>query len=361
MGFGDILDQPIPIRLLRNIITSNRVPNGLLFWGPSGVGKRLTAFELAKAINCTVAEGDACGTCLSCRKIAHSNHPDVHVTVPIKKSRIINVEAIEQIVDLAVLRPFEGAWRVFVLHDAERMAAPGQNKLLKTLEEPPGRTLFILITEHPQALLPTIRSRCQSVRFGGLSPDTIKKLLMRERDVDAETAEAIAAVAQGQMTRALDLIDTEKREIVFDFLRRLGAGENPLKLSEEFGKYLASERAAIEATVKSQSDPADIAEHSKEDRERIKEEQRAVADALGRRGILELLYLMETWYRDKMVLRATQDGSRVLNRDQLAGLASSEGEDLDGKLGAIEKARVYLERFLNEERVFRDLFFVLAR
>ena len=361
MGFDRILDQHVPVRLLRNILASQRVPNGLLFWGPSGVGKRLTAIELAKAINCNAAEADACGQCLSCRKIDHGNHPDVHVTVPVKKSRIINVGAVEQIVELAVLRPFEGAWRVFILHDAERMAGPGQNKLLKTLEEPPGQTLFILLTEHPRMLLPTIRSRCQSVRFGGLSPETVQSLLMRERDIDERTATSIAAVAQGQMSRALELVDSEKREIVFDFLRRLSAGENPLSVSEEFGKYLASEKAAIESTLKSQNEPVDTAEWSKEDRERMKEEQQAVADALSRRGILELLYLIETWYRDKMVYRATQDGDRVLNRDQLTDLGSTDEENFDEKLGAIEKARVYLERFLNEERVFRDLFFTLAR
>jgi DNA polymerase III delta' subunit len=361
MGFDAILDQPIPIRLLRNIITSNRIPNALLFWGPSGVGKRLTAFELAKAINCSEAEADACGTCLSCRKIDHGNHPDVHVTVPVKKSRIINVDAISDIIELAVLRPFEGQWRIFIIQDADRMYGPGQNHLLKTLEEPAGQTLFVLITEHPQGLLPTIRSRCQSVRFGGLTPETIKQLLMRDRDVDDAAATSIAAVAQGQMTRAFELVDSEKREIVFSFLRRLGDGENPLRVSEEFGKYLASERAAIEAAVKSQADPVDAAELSKEDRERIKEEQQAVADAQGRRGILEMLYLMETWYRDKMVLRATEDSTRVLNRDRLGELRSADGEDLEHKLGAIGKARLYLERFLNEERVFRDLFFVLAR
>lgn len=361
MGFDAILDQPVPIRLLRNILATGRIPNALMFWGPAGVGKRLTAFELAKAINCSEAEAGACGACLSCRKIEHGNHPDVHITVPKKKSRIINVETIDEIIEMAGLRPFEADWRIFILQDADRMYGPGQNHLLKTLEEPAGQTLFILVTEHPRGLLPTIRSRCQSVRFGGLSPETIKTLLLRERDVSEETAAAIAAVAQGQMTRAVELVDSERRDIVFGFLQRLGGGENALGVSEEFGKFLAAERAAIETAVKDQADPVDKAELTKEDRERIKEEQQAMADALGRRGILEMLYLMETWYRDKLVLRATGDGGRVLNRDRLEELKSPNDEDLEAKLDAIEKARLYLNRFLNEERVFRDLFFVLAR
>ncbi len=361
MALAEILDQPIPIRLLRNILATGRVPNGLLFWGPSGVGKNLAAGELAKAINCREADSDACGECLSCRKIAHGNHPDVHVTVPVKKSRIIDVEAISDILGLAVLRPFEGEWRIFIIHEADRMRGPAQNHLLKTLEEPAGRTLFILVSEHPRGLLPTIRSRCQTVRFGALSPKTVQSILMRERDIDVATAESIASVAQGQMTRALDLVDSEKRELVFSFLRRLAEGGNPLSLAEEFARYVSTEKGAIETSLKGQREPVDATEFSKEDRDRMKDEQQAAVDALGRRGIIEMLYLMETWYRDKLVYRATNDQSRVLNRDHLAALESSADEDLEAKLGAIDRSRLYLERFLNEERVFRDLFFVLAR
>lgn len=361
MAFDHVLDHPMPIRLLRNILKKNRVPNALMFWGPSGVGKRLTAYELAKAINCPESEFDSCGACLSCRKIAHGNHPDIHVTAPVKKSRIISVDAISDILELATLRPFEAEWRIFIIQEADRMQAPAQNRLLKTLEEPAGQTLFILVTEHPQALLPTIRSRCQRIRFGGLSPETIKRLLLQERDMDEVLAESVAGIAQGQMTRALELIEGEKRDTMFEFIHRLHGGEDPLSLSEEFGRYLSSEKAGIESAVKAQGEPVDAKELSKEDRERIKEEQQALVDALVQRGIMELLYLMETWYRDKLVLDATRDADRVLNRDQLERFEQVEIAGLESKLNALDKARVYLERFLNVERVFRDLFFVLAR
>ena len=79
MSLAEIKDQDAPVRLLRNMLRRNRVPNGLLFWGPGGVGKRLTAMALARALNCAAGGDDACGTCLSCRKVTSGNHPDVKV------------------------------------------------------------------------------------------------------------------------------------------------------------------------------------------------------------------------------------------------------------------------------------------
>lgn len=360
MSFADIRDQHVPIRFLRRIIERDRIPNGLLFWGPSGVGKHLAALELAKAINCPEVQGDSCGQCLTCRKVANGNHPDVISLAPVKKSRIIDVEAIDGIIELASLKPFESKWRVFVIQEAERMRAPAQNHLLKTLEEPLGNSAFVLISEYPRMLLPTIRSRCQQIRFGALKPETVAELLMAQRDLAPDRAQALAAVSQGQMTRALDLVDSERREAVFDVIQRLDAGEDPLEVAEGFAKYLAGQKTQIEAAVKAQSGPVAHDELSREDLERVKEEQMALVDALTRRDIMEHLYLMETWYRDKLVYSATGDISRLLNQDQLALLDKGSAEGSDTKIEAIDKARLYLERFLSEERVFRDLFFALA-
>ena len=361
MSFSDIRDQQVPIRLLRNAIERNRIPNGLLLWGPSGVVKHLAALQMAKAVNCAAPGADPCDACLSCRKVDSGNHPDLFTVSPVKKSRIIDVAAIDSILEMASLRPYEGGWRVFLILEAERMRPPAQNHLLKTLEEPPGQALFILVSEQPQLLMPTIRSRCQAIRFGGLRPQTVKELLVRDRALDEEEADAIAAISQGQMSRAFDLIDSDRREIVFDIIGRLNDGEDPLSLSEEFAKYLSAQSAGIAATVKESSPSMPSDEMSRQDMEQIQEEQAAVAGALSSRAIMELLYLMESWYRDQLVYQATGDADRVLNRDQLSGLARADVSRPEEKIGAIAKARTYLERFLNEERVFRDLFFTLAR
>lgn len=360
MGLSDIRDQDVPMRLLGNLLSRNRIPNGLMFFGPAGVGKAMTALMFAKAVNCKEVPGDACGTCLSCRKIDSGNHPDIVQVSPVKKSRIIDVEAIDNVIEMASLRPYEAAWRIFIIHDADRMRGPAQNHLLKTLEEPLGPSVFILVTEYPQALLPTIRSRCQRVRFRALHPDTVTELLLREREIDGELASAIAGIAQGQMSRAFDLVDSDKREMVFDIVERFQRGEDPLEIAEEFSGFLSAQKSHIEAVIKNETDPVDAKEVSKEDRERMKEEQMALVDAMSRRNLLEFLYLLEMWYRDVLVYGATGDSSRVLNRDRVALLEASDTRNPESKIDAIEKARLYLERFLNEERVFRDLFFALA-
>ncbi len=362
MSFISIRDQVVAVRLLQNVIRRNRVPNGLLFWGPSGVGKRLAALEFAKSLNCGAQSGDACGACLSCRKIADGNHPDVKVIVPAGRARIISVEAVNFMNDLSMYRPFEGAWRVFILLDADRMGIPAQNHFLKTLEEPPSKTLFILITEYPRLLLPTIRSRCQQIRFGALRPATVVELLRRTHDLPAATAQAIAAVAQGQMSRAIDLVETEKRTVVLNVTERLRAGEDPLTVSEEFVNHLRSEADAIKSALKAEleEEEDEAVELSGEDAADQKKEQLALAEAKVRQAIMEYLYLLKTWYRDLLVYRETGQTEAVMNRDETAKMSPAASDDMDAKLQAVEKAWVYIERNLNMDRVFRDLFFVLA-
>lgn len=359
MSFSDILDQAVPVRLLRNIIQTGRIPNGLLFWGPGGVGKHFTAMEFAKAVNCGEDPSDACDRCLACRKVSHNTHPDVKIIVPSGKSRFIGVETVEFMNELATYRPFEGAWRFFLIEEAERMREDAQNHFLKTLEEPPSNTVFVLLTEYPRRLLPTIRSRCQQVRFGTLRPETVTDLILRERDLPREVALALAAVSQGQMSRALDLVDTERREVVLDVTRRLASGEDPLVLSEEFVSHLKQAGEAIKASVAESGASEEPGAASREDREEHKKEQVALVEALIRRDMMEYLYLFEAWYRDVLAYESTRDASRVLNRDQLDRL-ENESSGKGDKLAAIELAWRYIERNLNVDRVFRDLFFALA-
>lgn len=358
MNFDAIRDQETAIRLLSNVIENDRIPNGLLFWGPDGVGKHTTARAFAKALNCE-AGTNACGDCLACRKIDHGNHPDIKTVQPVKRSRNIDVDTIESINEMAALRPLESDWRIFMILDADRMREPAQNHFLKTLEEPPGRSLFILVTSQPRMLLPTIRSRCQMVRFRSLSPDTVTDLLQDQREISTQSARAIANLAQGQMTRALDLVDTEKRYLALSIPAQLAAGDDPSILADEFVKALDGQRKQIEAAMMADG-PEESEGMSREDRERIKEEQQAALDAVARRDIVEYLYLLETWYRDEMVYQSTNGLGSLLNGDHIENFREGTSRDPGAKIEAIEQARHYLDRFIGEDRVFRDLFFALA-
>jgi DNA polymerase III delta' subunit len=320
----------------------------------------MTALALAKAINCREQNGDSCGTCLPCRKIAHGNHPDIKIVEPSEKTRLIRKEAIDEVNELASLRPFESKWRIFLIQDADRMNPPAQNHFLKTLEEPPGQSLFILVSEFPRVLLPTIRSRCQQVRFRALGTGTVKDLLQRERDLPDDVAEAIAQLAGGQMSRALDLVDSEKRAVVLSLTERLASGDDPVAMAEEFTKFLEEQRKGIEAAVKAEAVYGGMDDAGREDADRSKEERLSFLAALAKRDMLEYLYLLQTWYRDEMIFAATRDPGQVWNKDHMKRLESSLSANAAAKVRAIETARMYLDRFINEERVFRDLFLALA-
>jgi len=365
MSFDSIRDQEVALRLLRNMLKTGRVSHALLFAGPGGVGKRLAAVELAKAVNCTQSRENPCDVCLSCRKVMSGNHPDLRVVTPMKKSRTIDVATIETITDAASMKPMEGRCHVFVIHDAERMNIAAQSHFLKTLEEPPSHSLFILTSEYPRILLPTIRSRCQQVRFRTLRTETIVDLLKGQRDLPDDVAVSIAALAQGQMSRALDLVDSERREVALAVAKELADGADPVGTAEVFVKNLDAERKRIEAAADRDSGDPLMAEMGRDAKDRLKDEQNALADALVRRDTMEYLYLLETWYRDVMVVAATGKTEYAMNRDHAAMLktaaAGATSAEAGGrKIAAIEKARVYLERFIADDRVFRDLFFTLA-
>lgn len=359
MSLERVRDQQVAVRALKRILAQHRVPNGMLFWGPGGVGKHMTAMEFTKAVNCRESANDACDTCLSCRKVVSGNHPDVRVISPSDRSREIKKAEIDEVNEMAALRPFEGGRRVFVLEDADRMNAVAQNHFLKTLEEPPGQSVFILLTEYPRLLLPTIRSRCQMIRFRALRPETVIDLLREQRDLPAETAQAIAHVSEGRMTRALDLVDTDRRDVVLSVVHRLAEGADPVKLADEFAKYLNGHRKQLEAQVNAEFDRY-AGESAREDVDRLKEARVAHLTALVRRDILEYLYLFETWYRDEMVFAALGDTERLWHRDQSGRLRAGAIGASDAKLHAIEEARHLLDRYIPEDRVFRELFFSLA-
>ncbi len=160
---------------LRGTMARGRVPHSYLFSGPPGAPLAEAALALAMALCCedagARARGDACGTCTPCSKIVAGIHPDVVTLQREGAAQIVPIETVRtQVIARLGLPPHEADLRVFIVEEATALAPPAANALLKTLEEPPPRTLFILGTTAPEQLLPTIRSRCQRVRFAGGAP-----------------------------------------------------------------------------------------------------------------------------------------------------------------------------------------------
>lgn len=205
MPFGDLTGNAAVVGRLARMASSGRVPPSLLFTGPPGVGKLQAAKTLAQALNCEKRDGDACGLCPPCLRIAKEEHADVRVVQPEGAGRQLKVEGVRQIVSEAPFRPFEGRHRVAILVDAERMNPTAANTLLKTLEEPPPWAVLVLVTANETALLPTILSRCQILRFAPLGAEEIVDLLVSRHDVPAERAVLLAALSGGSLSRALEL------------------------------------------------------------------------------------------------------------------------------------------------------------
>ena len=180
------------------------LPPSLIFAGPAGVGKRRAALALAQLVNClSPAEEDACGACASCRRIVRGVHADVLIIEP-GESGAIKIDQIRDAVERAAYRPFEGRRRVVILDQAEAIMPGAQDALLKTLEEPPTTTTFVLVTASPELLLPTIRSRCQRLRFGRLSPADVADVLIRSHGFSEADAHAAAAVSDGSVGAAIE-------------------------------------------------------------------------------------------------------------------------------------------------------------
>src|SRR3954463_14157245 len=210
MPFRSVFGHRGPIGLLSRSIAGGSLPPSLIFSGPEGVGKRLVAQAVAQALNCPNAKPvdshlliDACGECATCKRIARGVHGDVLTLVPVETGTI-KIEQARDVIDRAMYRPFEGRRRVTIIDDADAMAAPAQNALLKTLEEPPSSSVFILVTPRPDALLCTVRSRCSQIRFGRLNAADVAAVLERDHKHTRREALEMAAASDGSVGRALN-------------------------------------------------------------------------------------------------------------------------------------------------------------
>ncbi|HEX4823382.1 MAG TPA: DNA polymerase III subunit delta' [Candidatus Polarisedimenticolaceae bacterium] len=270
MIFPEILGAASPREVLARMLLSGRVPHALLFHGPEGVGKRTVAERFAVSLLCESPgeDGAACGRCAACRKAGHGNHPDLLVTTRLPKAAAkeaaadgddepetgeggdlrawIVVEQIRALTEHAAYAPREARSRVFLVDPADRMNPAAQNALLKTLEEPPGRAVIILVASRPHVLFPTVRSRCFQLGFPAMAPAALASALAA-RGMPPVEAGARAALAEGRPGRALTLDLTaaaERRDAVLAMLESLTASRDGLAGMPSFVDGLVGEEEA---------------------------------------------------------------------------------------------------------------------
>ena len=323
MPLRDVVGHHRLIKLLSRSAAGATLPPSLLFVGPSGVGKRLTAVALAQTLNCnqlspgTSDDGlpaDACGRCPACTRITRGVHPDVVIVEP-GDTGAIKIDQVRDVVDRAMYRPFEGRRRVVIIDEADALVTAAQHALLKTLEEPPSSSVFILVTARPDVLLPTVRSRCPELRFRPLSAADIASVLVGRNHSEAE-ASAVAAAADGSLGQALqasagELVDA--REIAQSVLEGAASAADPARRLECAKELLPRPGSGSE-------------------RDKLATHLRAMAALL----------------RDVEVLATNADANTLANRDlrpELEKLAKGYGGERGVRaFGAIDQALVALDR-----------------
>jgi len=345
---------------LRAALRSGRLAHAYLFYGEEGVGKDAMAIELARVIRCERGTDDACGECPSCSRMAALQHPDVRLIVPlprgsqekdddeplarlsdadvravreqialkaadpyhriqVPRANVIKINSIREIRRESSFATTDRRRRVYIIAGADGMNEAAANTLLKTLEEPPGDTMLILTTAHRDALLPTILSRCQNIRFDPLAEEEIREALLARGRCPEEQAPLLARLAGGSYTRALALAGGDvaaQRADVVDFVRKAIGGKT-LELIEMIER---------------------------------------MAETKDRDVHTRFLTLMLFWFRDALVLR---HGAAIVNIDQAAELksfvAKFPGADLTRALLDVEDAISLVDRYTYIKLVLAQL------
>jgi DNA polymerase-3 subunit delta' len=328
MSFDQILGQESAVAILRNALRHGRLAHAYLFLGPEGVGKRLTALTLAKAMNCQSPPraGDSCDQCSSCAKVNSSNHADVILLEP--EGDVLKIDQVRDMQRRLRFRPLEGGRRACIIDSADCLNDAASNAMLKTLEEPPDETHLFLITSRPHQLLPTILSRCQWVKFKPLSSAHIVQILQTAHALEEEQARFYSSLAEGSVGQALALsnrVDFQKRTAWLHAF-----SEIPEKTAEEI--FETCERVS-------------------------KEEE----------GIDDLLELWKLWVRDLMVFKVqgNGEGAKLINHDLGAEIARSAGkfsfDRLDWLFGLISSVQKSIALNVNRQLALETLMLEMRR
>lgn len=369
--WAEVAGQAEAISTLQAAALAARQPGGRamtqswLIVGPPGSGRSVAARAFAAALQCTDERYPGCGRCRACQDVMAATHPDVYNlnTDQVQVAR----EEIRKVVDLAYTHPSTGRWRIIMVEDYDRVTVESSNILLKALEEPPERTVWLLCAPSSADVLPTIKSRCRLLQLRIPAVGAVAELLVRRNWADAATAEQVAAEAGSHIGRAKALAENPQLRVEREKMIRLVAGgdgvsdavwaaEAIVKAAEEQAKSIQSQaaqqqRESLLATFgvddEKQLPPAQRTQlkHILEDQ--AKRERRAKFDVWDR-----ILEDISSFYRDVLMVQMNGGGTLInpMLRDLINEKAArTEATQTLQHLEAIRQAKRRLARNANPD------------
>lgn len=338
MSFEDIKGQSKTIEILKSYLKTSSLAGAYLFIGQEAIGKYSVAKNLAKAINCLKKKDDSCDICASCLKIDKRQHPDIHFIEPLD-SDTIKIEYIRQLKKDIVLRPYEGAKKLFIINDAHRLTAEAANALLKILEEPPRDSLIILISSRPTLLFKTIISRCKILRFYPLVRTELKEILEKDYSLDNNLAHFLAYFCEGRIGSALRLKGT-------DILK------DKNRIIDEF----TMPNAAIPKSYNSRPRMPQYRQNISNNGTTLRLNNLPMQD---REDVRIYLNILASWFRDIYLIKTGMPHKELINLDRkdelLRFMSRYTWLDLDESLNLISDSLLSLEQNINVKLLLSNL------
>jgi len=318
MSFNDIIGHDEEIAFLKDVLRGNRISSSYIFTGPDSVGKRTVAINFAKALNC-MGDEKPCEACLRCKKVDSLNFPDLFIVEPQGKEGAIKIGTIRELRKEANTKPYEGSYKIFIIDEADAMTQESQNALLKTLEETPPKSVFIMITAFPYRILPTVLSRSSIIKFKTVSIERISDYLAKRFSIGETEAIMLSKLSGGRLGEAIRLKNSDaikRKNSVID------------KLIFGFGNESASDFGMA-------------------------------WDSLDRETLKENLLIMLSWFRDIFIFKMDNDRNHIVNCDRIDEIRREsdriDREKLDNIIDKLMTLDSYVDMNVNPKIIIDSL------
>lgn len=311
-GFQEIAGHQKVKEYFKKVINTDQISHAYILTGEEGSGRKTLAKAFAMTLLCENSKVEPCGTCHSCKQFLANSHPDV-IYVKHEKAGSIGVDEVrKQIVNDVAIKPYSSAYKIYIIDEAEKLTQGAQNALLKTIEEPPEYVILIFITNNSESFLPTILSRCVTLKLQPIYSTIIKEELLKRYDITTQQAELYAAMSRGSLGKALSYVESEDFKKVYDYVMELV--------------------------------------HTRKDRPVYQ-----LLDVVKRvqEFVPEVIELLRLWYRDVTVFKASMDLNLLIFKDDFVEIKkaahASSFPGLDQISEALDKAEVRLKANVNFE------------